>query len=440
MNDIKRFRQFLLEDLWRITAQDRKTLTPLQLFFYPILKRLVLSIQRFIQDRMMDRASALTYTTLLALVPILAIIFAIARGFGFAKLVENLVRENFQGHDEVLSVLLDSVNTYITHTQSGVFLGIGFVFLIYTVVILTSNVEGAFNQIWQKTGRTPFRKLTDYFSVLLLVPLVWVIISGFTIFMTTLAKDLPNFMVLSYTVKFLIRLLPFLFIGLAFTSLYMFMPNTHVRFSCAWIPGFLAGSAFVGVQYFYINSQIWISNYNAIYGSFAALPMFLIWAQTSWSICLFGAELTYANQNVDSFNFEYDIQHSSRKMHDFIALLLLSTICKRFMKPGAKDYTANELAHELTLPLRMVTILLDELVSLGWLKRITYPDLSQNDSFTPGCDLSLIKAADVLNSIYENGKGDLRLDKEKFGQQWSKFCMTESNYREITKEILLKEF
>ena len=327
---LEKARKFLLLDLWRVTSKDLETMPPLRRFLYRNLKRVDLAVQRFIKDKMFDRASALTFTTLLALVPILAFLFALTRGFGFDKMAESFIRNNFKGHDSVVNMLLNSINTYLEHAKNGVFLGVGLVFLLYTIISLTSDIEGAFNQIWQRHGRSALRKITDYMSVLFLVPILWVIITGFTIFLSTLASNVPDFMGLNYTAKLLINLLPFFFITLSFIGLYVFMPNTHVKVKYALVPGFLAGAAFVGLQYFYINSQIWVSNYNAIYGSFAALPMFLIWAQISWSICLFGAELTYASQNVDVYNFEYDIKHASRSNHDFVTLLLLSTICKRF--------------------------------------------------------------------------------------------------------------
>lgn len=431
-------KRFLLEDIWRLTIQESQELSPVKVFLFKNLKRIVLAVERFVNDKMMNRASALTYTTLLALVPILAIVFAIAKGFGFAIMVEAWLRDSFQGHDDVVNVLFEAINTYLAHTKGGIFLGIGFVFLVYTVVILTSNIESAFNQIWQKGSRSPFRKITDYFSVLLLVPLAWVVISGFTLFISTLAKGFEEWVLLSYTVRFLIKLIPFVFIGLSFTGLYIFMPNGHVKFSCAVVPGFLAGSAFVGVQYFYINSQIWISNYNAIYGSFAALPMFLIWAQTSWAICLFGAEMSYANQNVDAYNFDYDIQHASRRHQDFVTLLLLSTICKRFMIKGAKPYTASELSLELSLPLRMVNNSLTLLVEYQWLACNEKPD--EDETYLPATDLEQITVTEVLSQIYNTGKGDLKIDHKKYDPQIQKFRKAVLDFGESTKDLLLKDF
>lgn len=435
---LEKARKFLLEDLWRVTSRDMEKMTPLRRFLYRNLKRVDLAVQRFLKDKMFDRASALTYTTLLALVPILAFLFALTRGFGFDKMTEAFIRSHFQGHDEVLNMLMNAINTYLEHAKSGVFIGVGLVFLFYTIISLTSDIESAFNQIWQRHGRSALRKITDYISVMVLVPFLWVIITGLTVFLSTLASHVPDFMGLNQTVKFLINLLPFLFIGLSFTGLYVFMPNTHVKLKYAILPGFLAGAAFVGLQYFYINSQIWVSNYNAIYGSFAALPMFLIWAQISWCICLFGAELTYASQNVDVYNFEYDVRHASRRHNDFVTLLLLSTICKRFLEKGAKPYTATQLSHELSLPLRMVNDKLSMLVKYRWLSSSVHE--GKDECFQPACDLSQITVGAVLSQIYNYGEGDLKLDRKKYGPQIEKFRQAVKKFEEVDKDTLLTDF
>ena len=435
---LEKARKFLLEDLWRVTSRDMEKMTPWRRFLYRNLKRVDLAVQRFLKDKMFDRASALTYTTLLALVPILAFLFALTRGFGFDKMTEAFIRSHFQGHDEVLNMLMNAINTYLEHAKSGVFIGVGLVFLFYTIISLTSDIESAFNQIWQRHGRSALRKITDYISVMVLVPFLWVIITGLTVFLSTLASHVPDFMGLNQTVKFLINLLPFLFIGLSFTGLYVFMPNTHVKLKYAILPGFLAGAAFVGLQYFYINSQIWVSNYNAIYGSFAALPMFLIWAQISWCICLFGAELTYASQNVDVYNFEYDVRHASRRHNDFVTLLLLSTICKRFQEKGAKPYTASQLSHELSLPLRMVNDKLSMLVKYRWLSSSVHE--GKDECFQPACDLSQITVGAVLSQIYNYGEGDLKLDRKKYGPQIEKFRQAVKKFEEVDKDTLLTDF
>ena len=313
--------KFITYDIWRIT-EDEVTRTKFSL--YNIIKTVYLCINRFTKDRMANKASALTYSTLLAIVPILAILFAVARGFGFDNLMEHQFRSGFGGNTETTEAILSFVNSYLSQTKGGIFIGVGLVMLLWTVINLVSNIEITFNRIWEvKKARSMYRKITDYFSMFLLMPILIVVSGGLSLFVSTVLKQMDDFVLLAPVMKFAIRLIPFVLTWLMFTGLYIFMPNTKVKFKHALIAGILAGSAYQAFQFLYINSQLWVSKYNAIYGSFAALPLFLLWLQISWTICLFGAELTYAGQNIRSFSFDQDTRNISRRYRDFISILIM---------------------------------------------------------------------------------------------------------------------
>lgn len=251
---------------------------------------------------MTDSASALTYSTLLAIVPILAVVFAIARGFGYNKYIESWFRDVLSSQPQAAEIIIGFVNSYLVHTKSGIFLGIGLLFMLWTVIMLINNIEQNFNKIWQvNKPRKWFRTITDYMAMFLLVPIIIVVTSGISIFVATIADRIENYALLAPMVRFLIDVMPYVLMICVFIALYVFMPNTKVKLKCAIVPGILAGTAMQGLQLFYINSQIWVSSYNAIYGSFAALPLFMLWVQISWIICLFGAELCYANQNLEAY-------------------------------------------------------------------------------------------------------------------------------------------
>lgn len=159
--------KFLTYDIWRITESE---VTKTKFSLYTIIKTIYLCVNRFSKDQIMNKASALTYSTLLAIVPILAILFAIARGFGFANLMEHQVRHGFGGVKDTTELLMQFVDSYLSQTKSGVFIGVGLVLLLWTVINLTSNIERTFNRIWQvKKPRSMYRKVTDYFSMFLLL-------------------------------------------------------------------------------------------------------------------------------------------------------------------------------------------------------------------------------------------------------------------------------
>ena len=294
-----------------------------------IYHKLYLTIRFFTEKRVMTQASALTYSTLLAIVPMLAVVFAIARGFGYNKYIEMWFRELLSSQPQVADAIVSFVNSYLIHTKSGIFLGVGLIFMLYTVLMLVNNVEETFNQIWQVNNSRPIlRSFANYLAMFFLFPIIIVISTGLSIFMETVADRMDDIVILEPIVHKLFSFFPFMLMSLLFIFLYVYMPNTKVRFSCAIIPGILAGIAMHLLQIAYIHSQIWVTGYNAIYGSFAALPLFMLWVQISWAICLFGAQLTYTNQNLNriGFNLEdievhpkVDMTDEERENSDFYA-------------------------------------------------------------------------------------------------------------------------
>jgi len=275
--------------------------------FKEIYRILFLTIRFFTTKRVMTQASALTYSTLLAMVPVLAVIFAIARGFGYNKYIEIWFRDALSSQPQVADTLAGFVNSYLIHTQSGIFLGVGLLFMLYTVLMLVNNIEETFNEIWQVSNARPImRSLTNYMAMFIVVPIIIVVSMGLSIFMATIANKMSGIMLLGPAMRLLLDFSPYLLLSLLFIWLYVSMPNTDVKLKSAIVPGILSGIAMQLLQLFYIHSQIWVTGYNAIYGSFAALPLFMLWLQISWTICLFGAQLTFTNQNMNRFGINLD--------------------------------------------------------------------------------------------------------------------------------------
>lgn len=216
------------------------------------------------------------------------------------------------------------------------------------------------------------------------------------------------------------------------------MPNTKVKFKNAVIPGFVAGAAFQALQLFYIFSQLWVSRYNAIYGSFAAIPLFLLWTQISWSICLYGAELSYANQNIRNYSFVNDIDHVSRRYHDFLCLLIMSLICKRFSK-GEKPYNADELANENHIPYRLTNEILYDLQDLKMVLAITQDDKSDLVIYVPAEDINRMNVSMLLNRIDLYGSEDFKIDKSLFSHQWEVLEKAREEYYSNADKVLLKD-
>ena len=248
--DIKGIKAFLLDEIWRVTDDE---VSKKRGMLYNAIKIITLSIKEFVERRIVNMASALTFSTLLAIIPILAILFAIARGFGFANLLEDQFRVSLQGQAFTAETILSFIDSYLSQAQSGIFIGVGLIMLFYTVLLLTYNMERTFNSIWQvKKPRTLYRKITDYFSMLFLIPLLILLSSGISIFISTFMKNITEFALLAPIIKFMVRLTPFILTWGMFTALYIFMPNTKVKLKYAIFPGILAGSAFQLFEYLYI--------------------------------------------------------------------------------------------------------------------------------------------------------------------------------------------
>lgn len=429
--------RFLTNDIWRVTDNE---VTNLKYTIYTIIKTVYLTVDRFTKDNVVNRASALTYSTLLAIVPILAILFAIARGFGFDNLVEMQLREVLGGSNDTTENILHFVDSYLAQAKNGVFIGIGLVMLLWTVLNLTGNIEYAFNRIWQvNKPRSMYRRITDYFSMFLLLPVLIVISAGLNIFMTTFLKGMENYIMLAPFLKFLVRLIPFVFIWGMLTALYIFMPNTKVKFKPALIAGMLAGTVFQLFQVFYISGQIWVTKYNAIYGSFAAIPLLLLWLQMSWTICLFGVELSYAIQNVHTFSFDKDTRNISRRYRDFVTILILSLITKRFNK-NEPPYTAEELSETHRIPINLTNQVLFQLQEIKLIHEVMTDEKNDDITYQPSMDINQLTLAVLLERLDCYGSENFKVDRdEEFLAEWKTVIKIKEEYYKKADTILVKD-
>lgn len=433
---LKALIRFLQVDIWRAKESD---LSAVRRICYMVLKTAMLTIRFFTTKRVVNQASALTYSTLLAIVPILAVVFAIARGFGYNKYIEVWFRDAFSSQPQVSEVIIGFVNSYLVHTKSGIFLGVGLIFMLYTVMMLVNNIEVTFNEIWQvKKKRSIFRTITDYLAMFFLFPILIVISSGISLFLATMADSMAGFQLLGWAVKGLIDLSPYILMSLMFIGLYVFMPNTHVKVKNAIVPGILAGIAMQLVQFFYIHSQIWVTGYNAIYGSFAALPLFMLWVQISWTICLFGAELTYTSQNLDYYDYDAKTDDISHRYQLMLAALLMSHVCSRFAE-GKSALTADDLRSRTGLPIRIVNDLLYKLMEAGLLIEVSSDEKSEASKFVPAESLDNLNLGVMVDRLEAQGRWQLDLPvADVLGSEWQKAIALRSRYLNDSRSIRLE--
>lgn len=430
--------RFLTHDIWSYTNDDVRGIYR---WLMNVFKALFLSIRFFISDRIIEKASALTYYTLLAIVPIVALVIGIANGFGLQSYISGALHSLMPGQKEVSDYIVTFAANYLEHTKTGVVMGIGVIMLIYVIYSLIGNVETVFNQIWQqKKGRTTLRRITDYLSIMLLVPLFLVITSGSQILLQTYIKtDLYSYE-FSQTLIGVLRWAPYGLTIVALTFIYLVIPNTKVRFVNALVAATIAGSAFMLFQGLFISGQIWVSKYNAIYGSFAALPLLLLWIQMAWVICLYGAELSYASQNVQNFNFEEDMQNISRQYNDFLTMLVASSIYHSFSAQQPAP-TTEEVCHSLQLPSKLVGSIIAELSERGIIRE-TIDVKRKHDQHTwiPGRDISTYSIASLQDELDNFGITDFKYKYSQiYHKEWEAMEAMRHSAFETGKGMLLKD-
>jgi membrane protein len=412
---IKLIQHFLEREIWSIQLEDYP---PIRRFLLRYLRVVLLAYRGFVEDRVMLRASALTYYTLMSIVPIFAMGFGIAKGFGVDKYLESQIMQNFKGQQEVIAQLIEFSNSLLQRTGGGLIAGIGVVVLFYSVLMVFGHIEHSFNDIWHiKISRTLTRKFADYLSMMLVAPVLLIAASGLNVFivtqLSTLSQKMEFVSLVSPIIIYSLRFLPFFIVCLVFMLMYVVMPNTKVNFLSGTIAGVIAGTAFLILQWVYIDFQVGVSRYNAIYGSFAALPLFLAWLQLSWFVVLFGAEISFAHQNQNFYEFEAETENLSHTSLQSLSLLVLNHILLRFVE-GEKPYTAQEISKDLKLPIRLVRSILDTLISCNLLA-MTYTQEPKTPAYLPAQYIDKFTISFVINKLDNNGTA-IYLKSEKLSR------------------------
>ena len=374
------------------------------------MRIILLAIRGYDEDRCILRASSLTFYTLLSIVPIVAMFFGIAKGFGFEKRLQTELFEKFPGQEEILNQVIGFSNSLLEQTQGGLIAGIGLLVLFWSVLKVLGHIEMALNDIWEiQESRSWGRKFSDYLSIMLISPILVLMSSSVTVFITTqviqITQKVALLGVFSPLISFLLKLIPYVLIWALFTILYIVMPNTKVNFKAGLLGGVVAGTLYQIAQLAYISFQIGAAKYNAIYGSFAALPLFLMWLQISWWIVLFGAELSFANQNVETYEYEPDCLNISPGFKKLLTLQVAHLLIKNFSN-GQKALTYSEISDRLEMPVRLVHNILFELVQAGLVSEIR-TQADKEYAYQPARDINLLSIRYILEKLEQNGTDNI---------------------------------
>lgn len=326
-------------------------------------------ITSFVEDGCYTKASALAFYSLLSTVPILAVLFGIARGFGLGNTIESEISHFLFQEPELSDKLIEFAYSQLQSVRGGLIAGVGSLVLLWSVTSLLNTVESTFNEIWKiKTGRSLLRKIQDYLAIFFIAPFFVVASSSINIFLnaqvTERAQSNVFVNVVSPILLFILSFFPFFLISVLFVFIYAFMPNTRIYWREAIVAGAIAGTAFQLWQWVYIQFQIGISSYGAIYGSFAAIPLFMLWLQVSWMIILAGAEIA-----VEVENGLFLPNRKPRFLSVKNAALLIVFSCIDAFVRGAPPYTERLLARKLGISHKNIHRILEALSKYRILSR-----------------------------------------------------------------------
>lgn len=382
--------QFVSEDVWK--CKDNNV-------FIHIIKTLNLSVRCFLNEQIQQRASALTYHSLLSIVPALVVLIAISKGFGFYTAVENLLYDSIPAQRDALQYAFTFVDAYMEQMHNGIFVGIGLIVLLWTLINLLSNIENTFNDLWNVPNRKLTRRITDYMAVFIILPILLVASSGMSLFVNTLLDKLPYFSSLG---QYVMQFSSYVLSWLLFAAAYIFLPNTKVKFKHAFVSGIICGTAFNLFQWLYLSGQIWVSKYNAVYGSFAFLPLLMLWMQLSWLICLVGVVLSYSSQNVFNFEFEKDIKHISRSYYEQVLAIIMAIIMKR-RRDEKEPLSCYEISQLYQLPMPLVTRAVNDLAAVELLAPTPIGD---DFAYIATTDSNMLTIGYMMRKVNEYGHKD----------------------------------
>lgn len=405
---IAAIKKFFQTDLWHFPSY---TNGKKESFFKTVLRIVTVASQEFVTNKCSLAAASLTFYTMMSIVPILSVAFAIAKGFGLKGHLESVISKQLQAYPDIAAKLIVYAEKMLDNTNAAGLAGIGVLLLLFSVLKLFSNIEGAFNEVWGvKSGRKMIRKVADYLAFTFFFVIIILITTSLPNFVTSFLPGICDNLNLGEWTKQVItesvQISSYVFSGLIFILIYIFVPNTKVRISSAVLPGIVAGSAFQALQWM-IAGQFVFFKENPIYGSLAAFPVLLVALQLSWLILLFGAELSYAAQNLKNYAYSPECSKLSRRFRTTIIFMVLHDIATAF-KNGKPPKTDFELCTGLNLPVRLLRDILHHLENAKLIVAVR-TESGEESAWQPATDTSRLTPAYIIGALDRAGIESLEL-------------------------------
>jgi membrane protein len=409
-----RLRRFFTERIWDVRPAD---LPRGKSLLYRTSRIAFTAGKALLGNRLTVRAAALTYFSVLSLVPLLAFAFSVLKGFGaYRTFVEGTVRpylkETF-APNPALHGAIDKILEFVDQTDVSRLGAVGVVFLVYTSVSLISNVEQALNAIFDAQKTRPFlRQVTDYVTLLVISPLL--LFAATTVSTATQSSGFVQFLRtrlgLGPMIDFSLGLAPIVVIAFALFAMYMILPNVRTRVGSALLGAAIAALLWQGALVLHVQLQMGVARYNALYSVLGAIPIFLVWTYLSWVIVLLGATIAATHQNDQLVRQRLRGKRADQALRETIAIAAAARLARDFVE-GKPRPTAADLAEALEVPPPVLDEVLEALVRAGVVARTV---AGREIAYLPGKDLDQVRATDVRDALRRDPEArDVRASVER---------------------------
>ena len=393
----------------------------------------------YVKDMWARDVAALTFASFMALIPFMAMMFVIARGFGYTALLESWISSTFEAQPVVAQTIVNFVHNYIENTQSNYIIGTGIVMFLYTIISLMQKIELTFDDIWHTGERSWKQIVTQYPTILFGLGMMILFASFINVWTVNVIDDVDKIADMGEAIpSFLMHLAAFVPMFFFFVFCYCVIPNTYIRFRSTLVPSFLAGVSMTALQYGYIYLQVFLSSYNVIYGSLAAIPLFLLWLQISWAIVVFGALLCYTNQNLHHYDLDLKYDHVKLEHRIKVCAVVMHLVCHRFNE-GKSAYSPQQM-HQITrIPQQLINRAVSELLRAKLLVEIR---LEKRGSFEESIVLHPIEKIDhltygvMIERLFTSGEDVAALaDLNQEWEMWKDIDLVNSTFVESGRKI-----
>ena len=430
-----RIKHYFKEVIWNIDCQK---LPKAKRILLNILKGFLITIKKFIENKISIHVASLTFFTIISVVPMIALAFGVTKGFGLETVLENILRKNFTGQEEILDYLLNFSNSLLESTKGGLVALVSVFFLLFFVLRMIKKIEVVFNIIWNvKTNKKLQKKIFDHLVIVIVSAIVVILATGLTLFIKTinnaLADNLDFIVYISSALILILKILPYLLLWIIFVLMFVYLPNTKVKITSAIIAGLIAGVMYQLTQWGYISLQIGVGRFNAIYGSFAALPLFLIWIQISWYIILFSAQVAFVVQKFDEITNEIKIGKISINQKRWMALLILNKILINF-KNGDEILSINKISEKINIHSKQIEIIVKELQKANLIVKVETENKDKRE-FLPTIDIKNYNIKFILDKLNNLNYGTALFDKELTGK-YSDFLKNNSKQEFFNSNVV----